>query len=124
SEIVNNLPVEIYGDFISSRVVLNGPLRMYAGWLGYSLAVFRNSGSPSPHPLRVRFHAGGNDFMNKITNAPKGDVNLGIEDYYPDGDNTGWLGTHRNYDPYNSDNNDVPPDTGSIYFYTSERLVR
>jgi hypothetical protein len=59
SETVNNLAVEIYGDFISSRVVLNGPLQMYAGWLGYSLAVFRNSTSPSPHPLHIRFHAGG-----------------------------------------------------------------
>ncbi|MEO5675760.1 MAG: T9SS type A sorting domain-containing protein [Chitinophagales bacterium] len=123
TRIINGYPVDIYGDFYSSRDTLNGPLEMYAGWLGYDFAVFRNQDAPSPHALHVRFHAGGTNFLNKITNTTHDEVNLGVEDFFPDGDNSAWIGSHKNFNPYIISLN-TPPATGTNYFYTHKRLIR
>src|SRR5205085_362332 len=74
---IDGKPVEIYADFMSSRVVLNGPLRDKAGWLGYDFAMYRNNAT-SPQALHVRFHAGGSDFLDNITHVSDKELNMGV----------------------------------------------
>ncbi|HYV91068.1 MAG TPA: T9SS type A sorting domain-containing protein [Chitinophagales bacterium] len=119
---IENVPVEIYADFISSKISLNGPLRMKAGWLGYDFAVFRNNAT-TPQALHIRFHAGGVDFLDKITKVSSTEVNLGVEDKFPDDEASGWTGTNEAYDPYKKSNNSVW-STGTNYFYSTERIYK
>lgn len=117
---IKNVPVEIYGDFMSSRITLNGPLRMKAGWLGYDFAVYRNN-AVTPQALHIRFHAGGTDFLNIITKVSGSEVNLGVEDFLPNEETSGWIGSNENYDPL-SESNTIPA-TGANYFYSTDRIL-
>ncbi|MEO5675761.1 MAG: T9SS type A sorting domain-containing protein [Chitinophagales bacterium] len=113
---------EIYGDFISSRVKLNGPLRFKAGWLGYDFSIYRNNAT-TPQALHLQFHAGGADFLTNITKVKGNEINMGVEDLFPDDENSGWLGSNEAYDPFKKSANNTLPVTGTNYFYTVDRII-
>ncbi|MCS6917231.1 MAG: MopE-related protein [Chitinophagales bacterium] len=118
---IDGKPVEIYGHFITSRETLNGPLRFKAGWLGYSFAVYRNNAT-TPQGLHVRYHAGGGTFLTNITNVKSTELNLGVEDYFPSGESSGWIGSNEQYDAFKKSSNSEWT-TGTNYFYTVDRVA-
>lgn len=72
----------------------------------------------------MKFHAGGTDFFKAITEIDTNEVRLGLEDYFPTIESSGWIGTHQTYNPLKKGDNDLPPDTGTNFFYTQERLIK
>ncbi|MCS6990912.1 MAG: MopE-related protein [Chitinophagales bacterium] len=123
TRIIGGHAVDIYGDFLTSQFEAYGPLQMKAGWLGYCFAVFKNNAT-QPVPLYVFFHAGGSDFLDKITEVKGNEIRLNVEDYFPSNENSGWVGTHPSYDPFKKKNNTVVPTSGYNYFYSLRRIRR
>ncbi|MCS6917234.1 MAG: MopE-related protein [Chitinophagales bacterium] len=123
TRLINGKQVDVYGDFLTSQFAAYGPLQMKAGWMGYCFAVFRNNAT-QPVPLYVFFHAGGSNFMDRITEVSGNEIRLNVEDYFPSNENSGWLGTHPSYDPFKKKNNTVAPTSGYNYFYSMLRIRR
>ncbi len=122
SRMIDTENVLIYSTFVSMKYESNQPLMNKAGFIANDFAVYLNHAT-SMRPIRIRFHAGGNDFLNNITVALDSEIVLSPEDYLPNGENLSWWGANENYDIYNSAANLIPPDTGGNYNYGQQRTT-
>ncbi|MCS6990913.1 MAG: MopE-related protein [Chitinophagales bacterium] len=120
---INNKLIHIYGDFITSQIQAGGPLQMMAGWLGGCFAVNPNNATTAV-PLHVYFRPGGTSFLNKISETEQNEIRLNLDDQFPSGETSVWLGTHPSYDPFNKKNNNTFPTSGYNYLYTLQRIHR
>ncbi|MDW8392841.1 MAG: MopE-related protein [Chitinophagales bacterium] len=115
--------IDIYVQFLSSRVTPNGPLRFKAVSLGFCFAVNPGQLATKPAPLYVNFHGGGGNFMSNITSGGKKKILLNVSHHLPSGDVTAWLGSNQNYDVWIPTNNTVPPTSGFNFFYTQTAIL-
>ncbi len=120
---MDGYPIEVYGHFLTSKISANGPFQFNCGWLGYCFAVNAN-GATGNQPLYMKLHAGGTDFFKAITDIDTNEVRLGLEDYFPSFESSGWIGTHQNYNPLKKGDNKVPPDTGTNFFHAQRRIIQ
>ncbi|MCS6917233.1 MAG: MopE-related protein [Chitinophagales bacterium] len=121
--IINGKPIDIYGEFITSQTQAGGALEMMAGWNGGCFAVNPNSAS-APVPLYVYFRPGGTSFLNKVSETDQNEIRLNLDDLFPSGESSVWLGTHPSYDPFVKKNNSIFPTSGYVYLYTLQRVRR
>jgi hypothetical protein len=115
------IPYDIYAYFFSTRINSGQQVLKQAGFFGSDFAVLRNN-TPGLHPLRVKFHGGGVDFLSGITTTQEGEIILSCEDNFPSGETSAWWGTNENFDIYSAKNNVTPPASGINYSYTLRRL--
>lgn len=117
----DGIPYDIYAYFFSTRMNAGQSVLKQAGFFGSDFAVLRNN-APGLHPLRVKFHGGGVDFLSGITASQQGELILSCEDNFPSGETSAWWGTNENFDIYKSSNNVTPPVSGINYSFTLRRL--
>ncbi|MCS6990914.1 MAG: MopE-related protein [Chitinophagales bacterium] len=118
-----NTLIDIYVQFVSSRVTVSGPLRFRAVSLGFCFAVNPGQLAAKPAPLYVNFHGGGSNFLANITSGGKKKILLNVSHHLPSGDVTAWLGCNQNYDVWNALNNTIPPSTGYNFFFTQTSIL-
>lgn len=117
-----NKPVMIYADFVSSRGINGAPLRFNAAFFGSDFSVYVPT-LTAPASLTVKFHGGGADLFHGITQTTgPNQVLMGVEDEFPNGYNSVWIGTNKNVDILNYNTNTIPPTTDTDYTYTLDRL--
>ena len=95
----DGIPYDIYAYFFSTRISPEQAVLKQAGFFGSDFAILRNN-TPGLHPLRVKFHGGGVDFLSGITTIQQDEIILSCEDNFPSGETSAWWGTNENFDIY------------------------
>ncbi len=113
--------IAIYTLFTSMKFNAGLPLMNNAGYIATDFAVNSNPHS-GLQPLRIKFHAGGSDFLSTGLVPSADEIVLNPEDYFPSGNNAAWWGSNENFDLFNDENNKVPPVTGIDYNYMHRSL--
>lgn len=113
--------VEIYTLFTSMKYSVDQPPMNRAGYFTTDIAVNRN-----PHaglqPLRIKFHAGGSDFLTTGLVPAADEIVLSPEDFFPSVNNAAWWGSNENFDLFNDANNQLPPQSGVDYNYMQQSI--
>lgn len=117
----DGIPYDIYACFLSTKISADKSVLKQTGFFGSDFAVLRNT-TAGLHPLRMKFHGGGVDFLSGITSPQQGELILSCEDNFPSGETSAWWGTNENFDIYNAKNNVTPPVSGINYSFTLRRL--
>ncbi len=117
-------PIEIYSTFISSRYAANQPLMNKAGFIANDFALYRNGAASGKHPLRIRFHGGGGDFLLNIITVTGDEMNINPEHFFPSGKHAFWTGANENYNILDADSNISPPISGVNYDFSRQQVSR
>lgn len=116
NRMIQNNVVSIYTIFTSMKYATGVPLMNKTGYIATDFAVVTNK-STGNQPLRIKFHAGGSDFLFTGVEPILNEVLLTPEDYLPSGNNSAWWGSNENFDFENDANNTHPPTSGIDYNY-------
>ncbi|HUM47980.1 MAG TPA: T9SS type A sorting domain-containing protein, partial [Chitinophagales bacterium] len=103
------------------KYAVDKPLMNKAGFVANDFALNRNNDTGN-QPLRLKFHAGGTDFLSIGLTSLGNEMVLNPEDYFPAGNNSAYWGSNENYDIYNNENNETPPVSGTDYNYTHQAI--
>ncbi|MBK6483721.1 MAG: T9SS type A sorting domain-containing protein [Chitinophagaceae bacterium] len=103
---VSGNDMDIYVHFATAIVPATAKKMMNAGFydfIGFNFGVvpFKDAGSASPHPLIVKLHAGGGNFIEdgiSISNEATSAYKLCMDDWLPNGEATWWFGYNEKYD--------------------------
>jgi len=107
--IFHNATVEHWCNFISfKRTVSEAPINA-AGFMASDFLLYKNH-STGNQPLCVQMHGGGADLFANIINVTSNEMNLNVEDRFPDGDNGGYWGANSNFNIHQNLNS--IPDSG------------
>lgn len=98
--------MDVYVHFATSVVPTGQRLMMNAGFfdfLGYNFGIvpFTDSVSPAPHPMIVKLHAGGSNFIDDAMNlstTAKSAYKLCLDDWLPNGETSWWFGYNEKFD--------------------------
>jgi hypothetical protein len=98
--------MDIYAHFVTSIVPAGAPKMLNSGFydfLGYDFGVipYTDAGSTGPHPVIVKYFAGGSDFVNDnsglVDDAPSA-YKICPDDWLPNDQKTWWWGYNEKYD--------------------------
>ncbi len=126
TRIINGVSVDIYTNFFSTKYAIDSSLMNKAGFLAFDFGLFRNFPDGSKQPLRFRFHAGGEAFLDNVTSVTvyAHEVNISCEEKLPSGQRTGYWGANENYDVYDSLKNNKAQTSGVNYNFVQLVIKR